>query len=529
MSYYGTITINGTECIGTSLSSINFNAINFDTLLYGLSGQVSSIKPTNASSIAIGWEDDYTCGNQNHFYIMYDNTVRGVGLNSSYQLAALNNGSYAVTPEICCINNWNPNTDSIIAVYNCANNAYLLSKNGRVWVSGYCAYGISGGAGTNGTNLPFFTNITALNSVVVTKLAISRATPGTQNISIYALTNNGKIYAWGDNTVGQLGLGITGGIISTPTLISDSYTYTDIMAGGLGGATYMMAIANDGSSTYVRSCGYNGYGQLGLGNNTSSNTLQTLQTIGSILNSNADRIVAFRNSGSENGRGSVFFISANGKLWSCGNNLWGQLGLPITANDSVNNYTPLQITTGDIGSNVVDLQCTCAAYGGVSVCALLSNGKIRTWGYNGYGVIGNAGNSNSVTTPTSPNVDFTDVKSISIASNGSSVIIRDIGNNGVLNYTVWTCGCNVQGQLGLGDFNAAGSSHWTYSQVPLAIGSGVYVVKARFAQRDNNQCATLQIMLSNGTILVAGYDGYYALGNDQGTTSARWLPTLVRF
>jgi alpha-tubulin suppressor-like RCC1 family protein len=74
--------------------------------------------------------------------------------------------------------------------------------------------------------------------------------------------DTGLLFAWGANLRGQLGLGDTG-MRSTPTLVKffENVSVVDIYAGGYGDENFSFAITN----TKIYCWGANSFGQLGLG------------------------------------------------------------------------------------------------------------------------------------------------------------------------------------------------------------------------------------------------------------------------
>ena len=517
MSYYGTITIQGTECIGTSLSSINYNAANFDNLIHTLSGDFNSIIPTNASNLVVDWENG--SGNQNHFYLMMDNTVRSNGYNGYGQLANGSIGYFKTEPEICSINGWNPQYgDTIKSIYCTTRSTYILSVSGKVWVSGYVYYGTGGGAagGADNTDLNVFCNIPTITNVKKLSLSRSVVESDRSDFSVYALTNDGNIYSWGCNQVGQLGQGTVSIGTYIPTLMDNTNGlqgyYTEVVSGGFGGWGTMFAIAVKAGMTYIVSCGFGGLGALGLRDTTNYSIPQIITNI-SFATGNSNSIIGIRQTGDNGGsRSSTYFLTLGGQVLSCGDNTWGQLG---QGNNTQYNTPALILGLGDIK----DLQCS----GWQDFVYILTNsGAIASWGYNGSGQLG----LGHTTTETSPQLvsAMTNVKSISIA-NSSTVITRDINNDG--NLSVWTCGHNGYGQIGIGNT----VDQYSFTQVPLAIGNGVKVVKARYGLSDSEYVSTLQILLSNGRVLACGYNGYYTDGvlPNQADALVISLPNIVRF
>ena len=85
------------------------------------------------------------------------------------------------------------------------------------------------------------------------------------------LKNDGTLWGCGYNDYGQLGLGDT----------ANRYTFTQITTNIDNikqiycGYHYALILENDGT---LWGCGYNGYGQLGLGDNTDRNTFIQVAT-----------------------------------------------------------------------------------------------------------------------------------------------------------------------------------------------------------------------------------------------------------
>ena len=96
-----------------------------------------------------------------------------------------------------------------------------LTKSGQVYAWGYNYYGQLGQGNSGSTNLTIPTQITAsvLNTPAdpVVQLVVGASCS-------FALTKSGKVYAWGYNNSGQLGLGDSGSGTNrtTPTQITAS-------------------------------------------------------------------------------------------------------------------------------------------------------------------------------------------------------------------------------------------------------------------------------------------------------------------
>ena len=211
-----------------------------------------------------------------------------------------------------------------------------------------------------------------------------------------ALTTDNKLYAWGDNTYGELGDSTTINR-SSPVQIGTS-SWSQISAGG----THTAGINTTGS---LLTWGYNNYGQLGL-NTPYSGSYWTKVSEG------LTHTLAIRN---------------DGALFVWGRNQLGQLGL----GDTVARSSPVQLGTSSWTS--VDA-------GSSHSVAVRSDGKLFTWGSNDWGQLGNNLSVNVV----SINIAWSKVVA---SAEGPGQHMMALRNDG----TLWAWGLNSAGQLGLGD------------------------------------------------------------------------------
>ncbi len=112
----------------------------------------------------------------------------------------------------------------------------LAVANGQVFAWGYNGDGELGNGTTTDSNVPVAVTSFVLSSLDVTEVAAGEG-------SSYALTNTGRLFAWGDNTYGQLGIGSTGGSFTTPheVLSPAGYIWTAIDSDANG--NHVLAIA----------------------------------------------------------------------------------------------------------------------------------------------------------------------------------------------------------------------------------------------------------------------------------------------
>jgi alpha-tubulin suppressor-like RCC1 family protein len=170
---------------------------------------------------------------------------------------------------------------------------------------------------------------------------------------VVALQSNGTMWAWGDNSIGQVGSGVASSTPSLPVQIGTDRTWKAVAAG----SSFAVAIALDGT---LWTWGSNGSGQLG--NGTSSGVTTTPTQVGSGTTWSA--VAA----------GSDFAVAlqSNGSLWAWGDNGSGQLGIGPGAPAS--EATPTALTTSTTWSAV--------AAGSDFAVAVASDGGLWTWGDN---------------------------------------------------------------------------------------------------------------------------------------------------
>jgi len=262
----------------------------------------------------------------------------------------------------------------IAELFYAENSLYALSNLGNLFSCGQNGAGQLGLGNFNATGQ--LTKIPGISNV--TDFSVSTDSSG-NFVHCLAVTSSGSLYSWGNNFAGQLGTSVLNNSTS-PLLVS---------GGALSGKTITKARAIGGSSYVIDSngdlfvCGYNGFGQLGLGNAVFSQTSFVAN------GEKADEVFGsgvYANS-------SFALVLRNGILKAAGNNAVGQLGQ--------GNTVPLSSFTTVPGvSEVIDV----AASGGAwpSVTALKSDGTVSVWGNNQYGQLGTGPSFESKLSPVTP-------------------------------------------------------------------------------------------------------------------------------
>ena len=235
-----------------------------------------------------------------------------------------------------------------------------LDNTGKVYAWGNNGYGQLGNGNTTQQNTPILINTGAIADKVIVSIVCG-------GYHTMVLDNTGKVYAWGLNTSGQLGNDNTAQQ-NTPVLINTGAIANKVIVSIACGWAFTTALDNTGK---VYGCGYNGSGQLGDDTTVNKNTLILINT-GAIAN----KVIVSVSCGSEN----IIFLDNSGKLYSCGNNLTGQLGNGNTTQQN----TPILINTGAIANKII-VSIACVGY---NTMVLDNNNNVYTWGYNLYGQLG---------------------------------------------------------------------------------------------------------------------------------------------
>jgi alpha-tubulin suppressor-like RCC1 family protein len=264
-----------------------------------------------------------------------------------------------------------------------------------------------------------------------------------QSLQGYALFNNGNLWMWGYNEQGQLGVGDTTNrflpVLST-TNVSRVYAHPAQDSGEAAfGRWYILK--TDGK---VYGTGYNGFGQLGVGDTNNRNTWTEITGAGT----NPKSVWCL---GSY--LGTTFVQRADNTIWVCGFNGSGQLG---NGNTNQQNSFVNVTSAWNGGDNTMVIQEM--GYGGrygdgnnndsANVNMFLDNGttsRIASAGSNQWGSLGDTTQINRSTPVTPTGFSGRVQKMVRIGgAPGSCWLLRTDGS-------LWNWGYNAQGQLDRGD------------------------------------------------------------------------------
>src|SRR3990167_9385106 len=290
-----------------------------------------------------------TSGRTHSLYVDPSGSVWSCGNNENGELGLGHNTSILVPQKI---NNLPP----IISVSACGGFTLFVDANGSAWSCGYNQNGRLGLGDENNRNIP--EQITNLPKIV-SAIALGYS-------SIF-LDCEVSVWACGNNSRGSLGLGDT-----TNKNRAKKIQGLPAVKSMAGGWHWSMFVDEQGN---VWVCGANEKGELGLGHTTQINSPHK--------NKNLSGIVAV--GGGQ--RCSVFLDNA-GNIYTCGNNKYGQLGL----GDKDHRHTPQKV------NNIPPMSCiSCSNIADRYLQIVDEEGRVWSCGRNEHGQLG-LGHTNTTRT-----------------------------------------------------------------------------------------------------------------------------------
>ena len=410
---------------------------------------------------------------------------------------------------------------------------YAVTSKGKLYSGGY---NDQGNLGHNDT-----TNRYSLLQVTNTSGGVLFGPGGVQAVKVfstggpanttkttYVLDSEGKVYSCGYNANGEVGDGTTtqrnaflrvGTLENIVTIFTSAYT--------------AWALRKDGN---LYGWGWNATGQLGV-SDTTNRTSPTLSNTG------VKKVCTIDNGS----YGSTYLLKSDGTVWftgySGGNTVSG-LG------NTTQQTTWQQVTTNLSTRNVVDIVAN--GHGGESrsCWALIDDGSIYSWGYNGYGQLG----QNAVTNTSTPQLltqptGFPKVDKMVPFGSASEYGFKAVN---MASGRMFTVGNWCNGAIGISKDDPSGTwpienpttnrNHYPAREVesPQPVRQGYATIKDIVAMSSNNSDqARVFCLLSDGTVWVKGSNVrgemgtkqvmvYYSDGTNAPTFqhgNVRWNPT----
>ncbi len=325
--------------------------------------------------------------------------------------------------------------------------------------------GIVYGCGNNGTgqlginstaNTSILTQVKGVNGIDFISSIVHVSTGNGHSLF---LDSSGYAYGCGTNTNGQLGIGST---------VSPQTTLQQVK--GLGGSGFIsglkQVVAGPSFSLFLKnidgalmgtvySCGYNTWGQLGIGSTSQSIVLVSVRDQTGNANTQLSGIKQI--SASSGGYHSLFLKTDGadtGIVYGCGYNEWGQLGIGSTSSTPQTIPIVVRNTTGAAGTQL------------------------------------------------------SGIKQIA-AGNNHSLFLKDI--DGALSGTVYGCGYNAEGQLGTNSIS-------TYNGTVLPIRNTTGTAGTQISGIDQISASDISMFLEpinqtyTGMLYVCGYNNNGQLG-----------------
>lgn len=337
------------------------------------------------------------------------------------------------------------------------------------------------------------------------------------------LTTSGKVYVSGNNSEGECGNGTTNATSTLTQCVNLPTTVTDIIINNdddVSGGHTMYALTSDGK---VYAWGYNGYGCIGDGTTIQKTTPVLVLGPGNSYGNPTTTVLQVISIGGWDGASTpvtTAVLLSDGTVWCAGRGGEGQMGNGSTA-DSNSTFVRAETSSGVALANITRIGA--AGYDNyTSFYALNTSGEMYAWGHNIQGELGLGNNTSIISRPTkmlttnmTPSTVVVDFYTSSNVTNGGAIFVKTADGK------IYTCGDNVTGLQGLGDT----TDRNILTNVSVLNGVGVSYIRLNNTDAPH----TIAVCLSSTQqIYAAGKntDGQLGLGH---TTTPITTFTGVRF
>ena len=392
-----------------------------------------------------------------------------------------------------------------------------VGSDGNAYAWGYNSSGQLGDGTTTNRAAPVMVRKPASAPADFTYVQVSAGTDHS-----LALGSDGYVYAWGDDTDGELGNKARGSFSSVPVRVRDPASPNDTSKGlkaiqVSAGRDHSLAVDKDGNAW---AWGSNGYGRLGNNRSNSYSTLPVrVRDPGDPSNSNKGLNVMQVSAGDWHS----LAVDKDGSTWAWGRNDYGQLGNGQISS-SWDAYPVPQKVLLDPNDASKGLKTVQVSAGGSLSLAIDQDGSTWAWGHNNSGQLGNGTsngkNQNPIPSPVllNPKNASTRLKAVQVSAGwGHSLAIDKDGNT-------WAWGDNSSGQLGNN-----GSSYQYYSPVKVLAtkqstnSAGPWLDATQISAGSSHSLA----ICKDGSARAWGNNSYTQLGNtDAGSRSLAPVPVM---
>jgi alpha-tubulin suppressor-like RCC1 family protein len=313
------------------------------------------------------------------------------------------------------------------------------------------------------------------NSLAGNRVLIARSEPvASGGAHSLILKSDGTLWAWGQNSHGQLGDG-TKAETTIPVQIGKDSDWVAIATG----RDHSLALKSDGT---LWAWGKNSHGQLGDGTKAD-------KTVPARIGKGTNWI------GIEAGDLHSVGLKSDGTLWAWGNNSHGQLGDGTT----VDKTAPVQIGK--------DAPWARVSAGAFHTVALKKDMTLWAWGNNSHGQLGEGTTKDKA----APVRIGTEARWVSVSAGDYHTVALNLCDGCLSTYTLWAWGINKYGQLGDGTTTDRTS--------PIRIGTDT--IWAKVAAGSHHALA----LKKDGTLWAWGVNSGGQLGD--GTTENKNSPVRI--
>ncbi|KAL7484691.1 hypothetical protein ACHAW6_010321 [Cyclotella cf. meneghiniana] len=328
--------------------------------------------------------------------------------------------------------------DDVVAVSAGLVHSALLAADGIVWTAGR--------ADDEASGLGRAIDVVVAGAAFLPVTTVDSATGPPKFTQVFAskyytvaVDEEGRVWSTGNNYYGQLCRNDTSNRERFAAIPLEFYNASEGDGNGTRianvalGEAHTLLLREDGA---VFGCGWNAYGQLGLGNDTmvTSNGSGVLLPTRIAINETVVGIAA--------GRGSSYFLTETNNVYVVGTNYDGQLCL----GDRADRTLPTLLNTLPDEFDSLGQSVQAIAAGTSSLYLLMSDGRVFACGLNAQGQLG-LGDFVNATSTDVPTLIPTLRDVVSVFSGPSSYGAYFVQENG----TVFAAGYNGGGQLGVGD------------------------------------------------------------------------------